>query len=112
MLHILPGFRLLLPEHNCFRGAKWYDVIASGLAVAGQSAPIYAIAFAAFILLLGYGLNPISDGSEEAFANRLLNVLIGNAYAVAALSVASIDTPRSNTPRLASRRADFLTPGQ
>lgn len=85
-------------------------LFASRLAVAGQSAPIYAIAFGTFILLLASGLSPISGGSEEAFASRLVNVLIGTAYAVATLSIAGQDTPSSNAPQARASPAPSSTP--
>ena len=62
-------------------------VFAGRLATAGDRAPIYVIAFATFILLLGLGLTPLPGGSGEAFATRLLNVLLASAYAVGAVSV-------------------------
>ena len=62
-------------------------MFAGRLATAGDRAPIYAIAFATFILLLGLGLTPLPGGSGEAFATRLLNVLLASAYAVGAVSL-------------------------
>ena len=62
-------------------------IFAGRLATGGDRAPIYAIAFATFILLLGLGLTPLPGGSGEAFATRLLNVLLASAYAVGAVSV-------------------------
>ena len=60
---------------------------AGRLATGGDRASIYAIAFATFILLLGLGLTPLPGGSGEAFATRLVNVLLASAYAVGAVSV-------------------------
>jgi uncharacterized membrane protein YccC len=62
-------------------------MFAGRLATAGDRAPIYAIAFATFILLLGLGLTPLPGGSGEAFASRLVNVLLASAYAVGAVSL-------------------------
>lgn len=60
---------------------------AGRIATAGQRAPIYVIALATFILLLGLGMSPLPGGSGEAFATRLANVLMASAYAIGAISV-------------------------
>jgi len=60
---------------------------AGRIATAGQRAPIYVIALATFILLLGLGMTPLPGGSGEAFVTRLPNVLLASAYAVGAVSV-------------------------
>ena len=62
-------------------------VFAGRIATAGQRAPVYVIALATFILLLGLGLSPLPGGSGEAFVSRLANVLMASAYAIGALSV-------------------------
>ena len=62
-------------------------MFAGRLATAGDRAPIYAVAFATVILLLGLGLTPLPGGSGEAFASRLVNVLLASAYAVGAVSL-------------------------
>ncbi|MDR7036084.1 putative membrane protein YccC [Methylobacterium sp. BE186] len=60
---------------------------AGRIATAGQRAPIYVIALATFILLLGLGMTPLPGGSGEAFLTRLANVLLASSYAVGAVSV-------------------------
>lgn len=60
---------------------------AGRIVTAGDRAPVYAIALATFILLLGLGLSPLPGGSGEAFTSRLLNVLFASAYAIAGLSL-------------------------
>ena len=60
---------------------------AGRIVTAGDRAPVYAIALATFILLLGLGLSPLPGGSGEAFTTRLLNVLLASAYAIAGLSL-------------------------
>ena len=62
-------------------------LFAGRIATAGDRAPIYAIAFATFILLLGLGMTPLPGGSGEAFVSRLLYVLLASAYAIGALSL-------------------------
>src|SRR3546814_17195126 len=60
---------------------------AGRIVTAGDRAPVYAIALATFILLLGLGLSPLPGGSGEAFTSRLINVLLASAYAIAGLSL-------------------------
>ena len=62
-------------------------IFAGRIATAGARAPISALAFATFILLLGLGLTPLPGGSGEAFATRLINVLLASAYAIGAASL-------------------------
>lgn len=62
-------------------------VFATCIVRGGPLAPIYTIAFTTFILLLALGLSPLPTGSEEAFASRLVNVLLATTYAVGALSM-------------------------
>jgi hypothetical protein len=60
---------------------------AGRIATAGDRAPVYAIAFATFILLLGLGMTPLPGGSGEAFASRLFYVLLASAYTIGGLSL-------------------------
>ncbi|MGH8431763.1 MAG: FUSC family protein [Solimonas sp.] len=62
-------------------------MFAGRIAAAGDRAPIYAVAFATFILLLGLGMTPLPGGSGEAFVSRLLNVVVASAYAIGGLSL-------------------------
>ncbi|MDB5645946.1 DUF2955 domain-containing protein [Methylobacterium sp.] len=77
-------------------------MFAGRIAGAGARAPVNAIALATFILLLGLGMSPLPGGSGEAFAARLVNVLMASAYAIGAVSL------------LGSRRGGSLrlTPGR
>lgn len=64
------------------------SLLFAGLIVSsGDRAPLYALAFATFILLLGLGISPLPGGSSEAFMSRLLNVLLASAYAIGSVSV-------------------------
>jgi hypothetical protein len=65
-------------------------LFAGRIVMGGRYAPVVAVAFATFILLLGMGLTPIPGGSGEAFIGRLSNMLLAAAYTVGALSVAAI----------------------
>ena len=69
-------------------------MFAGRIVTAGARAPVYAVAFSTFILLLGLGLSPLPGGSGEAFAARLLNVLLASAYTIGALSL--VQNWRSN----------------
>lgn len=62
-------------------------VFAGRIVTARENAPVFAIAFATFILLLGSGLSPLPGGSEEAAIARVLNVVMATAYAAGALSL-------------------------
>ena len=62
-------------------------IFAGRIVTAGDRAPIYAVAFTTFILLLGLGMTPLPGGSGEAFVNRLLYVLLASAYAIGGLSL-------------------------
>jgi hypothetical protein len=62
-------------------------IFAGRIVKASERAPIYAIAFSTFILLLGLGMTPLPGGSGEAFVSRLFNVLLASAYAIGGLSL-------------------------
>jgi hypothetical protein len=62
-------------------------VFAGRIVTGAQLAPIYAIAFTTFILLLGIGISPLPGGSGEAFTSRLFYVLLASAYAIGGLSL-------------------------
>jgi len=51
----------------------------------GTEAPLLALAFPTFILLLGFGLTPLPGGSEDAFGSRLMNVIAASLYGYGAL---------------------------
>lgn len=78
-------------------------MFAGRIVSSGSLAPIYAIAFATFILLLGLGLTPLPGGSGDAFIGRIVNVLLASAYAIGALSLVE-------PWRLATARFDIANP--
>jgi hypothetical protein len=47
------------------------------------SAAVFSIAMPTFLILLGLGLTPISDGSGAAFISRIVDVLLASLYAMA-----------------------------
>jgi hypothetical protein len=76
-------------------------VLLVGLIFGGQiaknttRAPIYIVALATFVILLGLGVSPLPMDSGEAFTSRLWNVLLAGAYAVGAISLVAIRRPDS-----------------
>jgi uncharacterized membrane protein YccC len=68
---------------------------ASWIVTGGTRAPLYAIAFSTFLILLGIGITPLPGGTEEAFFSRLLHVLVATAYAIGALSLIRPESPRT-----------------
>jgi hypothetical protein len=63
------------------------------IAAGGASAPVFAIALVAFVILLGLGVSPLPMDSGEAFAARVWNVLLAGAYAIGALSLTAGRNP-------------------
>jgi hypothetical protein len=53
----------------------------------GHRAPIFGLAFATFILLIGIAITPLPGGSEEAFVVRVLKVAAASLYTLGALSL-------------------------
>jgi Protein of unknown function (DUF2955) len=61
--------------------------------------PVYAIAFATFILILGLGVSPLPMGSEEAFAPRIIKIMLATAYTIGALSLFALRRERKAAQR-------------
>ena len=68
-------------------------MFAGLIATAGSRAPMYVVALGTFVLLLGVSLSPLPGSTGEAFASRLLNVILASAYATAALSLVEVWYP-------------------
>jgi hypothetical protein len=58
-------------------------------AVAGAKAPVYTVALASFIILLGLGVSPLPSETGSLFVERLINVLLAGVYAVSAIALVS-----------------------
>lgn len=72
---------------------------AGRIVTARENAPIFAIGFAAFILLLGTGLSPLPGGAEAAAVTRVMNVVWATAYAAGMLSLfQSLHVARERLP--------------
>jgi hypothetical protein len=82
---VLMGHSLLFFIAACLATSL---IFAGRIVTAGDRAPVYAIAFATFILLLGLGLTPLPGSSGEAFVSRLINILFASAYVIGGLSLA------------------------
>jgi hypothetical protein len=70
------------------------------LARGGVTAPIYALAFGTFLLILGLGITPLPGGSGELFAVRIFKILLASAYVIGALSLVTHlrrDQPEATT---------------
>lgn len=67
-----------------FLSGLWF---ASRLVRGGPAAPIFALAFGTFILLLGIAITPLPGGSEASFVIRIVKVVLASVYAVGALSL-------------------------
>lgn len=60
-------------------------VLAEGATRASPEAGLYALAIPTFLILLGLGLTPVTDGSGAAFISRLVNVALASLYALAGI---------------------------
>jgi hypothetical protein len=58
-------------------------------AVAGTKAPVYTVALASFVILLGLGISPLPSETGSLFVERLINVLLAGVYAVSAIAFVS-----------------------
>jgi Protein of unknown function (DUF2955) len=61
--------------------------LGSRIAHGGTRAPVYAIAFGTFLLILGLGITPLPGGSEMAFSVRILKIMIASGFVIGALSL-------------------------
>jgi hypothetical protein len=62
-------------------------IFAGRIVTARDLAPVFAVAFTTFILLLGSGLSPLPGGTEEVAFSRLINVMIATVYAASILTL-------------------------
>lgn len=71
-------------------------------AAGGAQAPLFSIALASFVILLGIGVSPLPAESGEAFTARLWNVMLAGVYAVGAISLVS--APAANVATASSEK--------
>jgi len=64
-------------------------ILGGRAAVAGTRAPVYTVALASFIILLGLGVSPLPSETGTLFVERLINVLLAGVYAVSAIALVS-----------------------
>lgn len=69
---------------SVFLAGLWFG---GRLVRGGAFAPIYAVAFSTFLLVLGLGLTPLPGGSEELFTVRIIKIVLASLYAIGALSL-------------------------
>lgn len=53
----------------------------------GPMAPVYALAFGTFLLILGLAITPLPGGAEELFTVRISKIVLASLYAIGALSL-------------------------
>lgn len=53
----------------------------------GSTAPVYALGFGTFLLILGLAITPLPGGSEELFTVRISKIVLASLYAIGALSL-------------------------
>jgi hypothetical protein len=53
----------------------------------GAAAPVYALAFGTFLLILGLAITPLPGGSDELFTVRMSKIVLASLYAIGALSL-------------------------
>lgn len=59
----------------------------SRLVRGGPTAPIFALAFTTFLMLLGLAITPLPGGSEEMFVVRILKIGLASLYVIGALAL-------------------------
>jgi hypothetical protein len=62
-------------------------LLAEGATRPIPAAGIFAIAMPTFLILLGLGLTPITDGSGAAFVSRVIDVGLASLYALAGIAL-------------------------
>ena len=67
-----------------FLAGLWF---AGRLVRGGPMAPVYALAFGTFLLVLGMAITPLPGGAEELFTVRISKIVLASLYAIGALSL-------------------------
>jgi len=62
-------------------------LLAEGATRSVPAAGIFAVAMPTFLILLGLGLTPITDGSGAAFVSRVIDVALSSLYALAGVAL-------------------------
>ena len=75
-----PAFLLLVV---LLVGLLFGDHIARG----GESAPIYTVGLATFLIVLGLGLSPLPQDSSSIFIARVFDVMVAGVYAIGMASL-------------------------
>jgi hypothetical protein len=81
---------ILLPDNlllfllTVFLAGLWFS---GRLVRGGPMAPVYALAFGTFLLVLGLAITPLPGGAEELFTVRISKIVLASLYAIGALSL-------------------------
>ena len=75
-----PGFLLLVV-------LLFALIFGAKIAVGGHMAPIYTVAIATFLVVLGLGLSPLPQDSGTIFISRVWTVVIASLYTIGVASV-------------------------
>ncbi|MGH6890636.1 MAG: DUF2955 domain-containing protein [Dongiaceae bacterium] len=70
--------------------------LSEGATRSTPTAGVFAVAMPTFLILLGLGLTPITDGSGAAFVSRVIDVALASLYALAGIVLL---LPRRNVAR-------------
>jgi hypothetical protein len=62
-------------------------LLAEGATRPLPAAAVFAVAMPTFLILLGLGLTPITDGSGAAFISRVIDVALASLYALAGVAL-------------------------
>jgi hypothetical protein len=86
-LLILSGYNFLLFLLTILAASLAFG---SRIAWGENRAPIFAIAFGTFLLILGLGIAPLFGSSEELFSVRILKIALASLYTIGALSLVMV----------------------
>jgi len=62
-------------------------LFGDGIARGGESAPIYTVSLATFLIVLGLGLSPLPQDSGTLFIARVFDVMVAAVYAIGMASL-------------------------
>jgi hypothetical protein len=81
---VLVSDSLFLFLLTVFLAGLWFG---GRLVRGGAGAPIYALGFATFLLILGIAITPLPGGSDELFTVRITKIALASLYVIGALSL-------------------------
>ena len=81
---VLLSDNLLLFLLTVFLAGLWFG---GRFVRGGPTAPIYALGFGTFLLILGLAVTPLPGGSDELFTVRIAKIVLASLYTLGALSL-------------------------